>query len=220
MKGGSPMENWWFFRDTKDAKIYEQRKIAEQLVPDRRHWLGGEPQAIPGFRFSRDLTELIYSDTEEQLHKPSADRPIKKGDIVYVSHLYVLASEIPAIQGVIRTCHSSGGDLRITSINYQDNNEHSDFALLNSVLNQISAHRKRRNTPKPNSEKRKPGRPSRNVHYWTLTQDGRNVVQDYVNGLISFNNARVKLTNKTPDRRSVGEKMFQRIIREYKSEKD
>lgn len=73
------MENWWFFRDTKDAKIYEQRKIAEQLVPDRRHWLGGEPQAIPGFRFSRDLTELIYSDTEEQLHKPSADRPIKKG---------------------------------------------------------------------------------------------------------------------------------------------
>ena len=33
------MENWWFFRDTKDAKIYEQRKIAEQLVPDRRHCL-------------------------------------------------------------------------------------------------------------------------------------------------------------------------------------
>lgn len=170
------MENWWFFRDTKDAKIYEQRKIAEQLVPDRRHWLGGEPQAIPGFRFSRDLTELIYSDTEEQLHKPSADRPIKKGDIVYVSHLYVLASEIPAIQGVIRTCHSSGVDLRITSINYQDNNKHSDYALLNSVLNQISAHRKRRNMQKPNSEKRKPGRPSRNVHYWTLTRDGRNVV--------------------------------------------
>lgn len=150
------MEKWWFFRDTKDAKIYEQRKIAEQHVPDRRHWLGGEPQAIPGFRFSRDLTELIYSDTEERLHKPSADRPIKKGDIVYVSHLYVLASEIPAIQGIIRTCHFSGVDLRITSINYQDNNEHSDYALLNSVLNQISAHRKRRNTQKPNSEKENP----------------------------------------------------------------
>ena len=214
------MANWWYFRDTHAATIDEQRKIAEQYVPDQRQWLGAEPHAT--YKLCRDLTELVYSDMEEKLNLSSADKPIRKGDIVYVSHLFVVAGTIPAIQGVMQKFHTSGVDLRIASLNYQDNDERSDFCVLSNALYQISIQRRRSKLGKKSNpnQRQKPGRPDRNVHYWTLTKEGKAVVQNYANRLINFNDARTKLTDKTPDKRSVGEKMFQRLVREYRSIRD
>lgn len=213
------MHTWWFFRETRTEEIDEQREKAEKYVPNHLFWLGNEKTAA--FKDCKDITALIYGDKERELGFPSADRPIKESDKVYVANLFVLGGNIPKIRSALQKLHSRHIQLVIPSIGYDDNGETNDFDLLNGTLGQIYRYRQsapvlKKGGTGQEKEPGKAGRSRRNVHIELLSTSARKIVHDYCYGTVSEREALKKLKGKMPDGGKATDYIFRRLAAEYR----
>ena len=215
------MRTWWYFRQTKTEDIEKQAEQAQKYVPDTDSWLGQHGKAA--FKRCYDVTELIYSDKEKKHNFPPADRPIRKGDVVYVANLHCLGGQLNKIARVLIRFHESKIELVIPSISYHDDGMRNDYLLLYSVLMQIYRYRQQKPVLKKENyekdkgvKKRGVGRPSRNIKYFMLSRNDRLTIEENAQGVITNKEALRRLQHAMPDGKPCTDDLFRKLKAEYK----